>query len=147
MLGPVTEPASDALAKWAEDQRALARALDLTIEEWLDILDAASHRTTGITAAAIGASMARGLGMGIVRGLDTRALGKRARKLIDPTPPRVKNPVLKEAVRRARDGIEVGAGAARLRARREAITTPRRGEGSIGDSVTTGTPDAPGDDS
>lgn len=138
---------SEALAKWAENQRALARALDLTIEEWLEILDAASHRTTGITAAAIGAAMARGMGMAVVRGLDTRALGQRAKKLIDPTPPRVKNPVLKEAVRRARDdGIETGAGAARLRARRESIRAPVRGEGSIGESVSVGTPDAPGED-
>ncbi len=143
----MSEEPSEALAKWAENQRALARALDLTIEEWLEILDAASHRTTGITAAAIGAAMARGMGMAIARGLDTRALGRRARKLIDPTPPRVKNPVLKEAVRRARDGIETGPGAARLRARRDSITTPVRGEGSIGDSVRVGTPDAPGEDS
>lgn len=137
---------SDALRAWAEDQRALARALDLTIEDWLAILDAASTRTTGITAAAIGAAMARGLGMGVVKGLDTRALGKRARKLIDPTPPRVKNPVLKEAVRRARDDFGRRKGADRLRAAREAVDTPVRGAAPIGASANTATPDAPGED-
>lgn len=146
MLRDVSEEPSEAFARWAERQRALARALDLTIEEWLEILDAASHRTTGITAAAIGAAMARGLGMGVVRGLDTRALARRARKLIDPLPPRVANPVLKEAVRRAKENFGEGQGAARLRAKREAITTPRRGEEPIGDSARTGTPDAPGDE-
>ncbi len=130
---------------WAEAQRHLARALGLSIEEWVRALEAASNHKTGLTAAVIGASMARGLGMGVLDTLDPAALFARARALIDPDPPRVENPVLAEAIRRAGE-LGSGGGARRLRAERSEVTTPRRGEGSLGKSASASTPDAPGEE-
>lgn len=134
----------DPRARWAKTQRDLARALGLSLEDWMDALDAASNRKTGLTAAVVGAAMSRGLGMGVLAELDGPAIARRARALLDPTPPRAKNPVLREAIRRAGE-LSEGGGLERLRQRREAVTTPRRGEGSLGESAPTGTPDAPGE--
>jgi hypothetical protein len=145
----------EALQQWAENQRALARALGLTIEEWLECLDAAGRRTTGLTAAVVGAAMARGLGMSVLDGLDGARLAKRARDLIDPRPPRVKSPLLKEAIRRADDlGLKEGGGARLLRGRRAseppiatlkgAVPTPVRDARPVGGSADFATPDSPG---
>lgn len=132
------------MEQWGRDQRALARALGLSIEEWLGALDGASKRTSGLTAAVIGASMARGLGMSILDGFDAATLLVLARQLVDPEPPRVENPLLKEAIRRA-DELGPSTGAARLkRRRREEIRAPVRGSGFAASSAETSTPDAPG---
>jgi hypothetical protein len=132
------------LKVWAEAQKNLARALGLSIEDWMRALSDASKRKTGLTAAVIGASVARGLGMSVLDQLDAEALFERAQSLIDPEPPRVENPVLAEAIRRA-DEIGSGGGARRLKkAERPEISTPQRGRGSIGNSATASTPDAPG---
>lgn len=131
------------LEAWVHGQRGLARALGLSLEEWLRELEAAGGRKTGLTAAVIGAAMARGLGMSVLDGLDAPALVQRAKALIDPEPPRVDNPVLKEAIRRAGE-LGSGKGLARLKATRREVSTPRRGAGSLGDSARTRTPDAPG---
>jgi len=147
----LSEEKEDVQAAWARDQRALARALGLSIEEWLLAIEAAGRRTTGLTAAVIGAAMARGLGLSVLDGLDGPALAQRGRALIDPTPPRVDNPVLKEAIRRAADQ-PIGRGLARLsgdkqlkeKAEKARVPTPRRGTGSLGDSANFGTADAPG---
>lgn len=137
----------DALRQWVDNQRALARALGLTIEEWLDAIDGAGSRTTGLTAAVVGAAMARGLGLSVLDGLDGAKLSARARALIDPRPPRVTSPLLKEAVRRAEDlSLSTGAGARRLRTRvrRDPLPTPSREVQPLGSSADLGTPDAPG---
>lgn len=133
------------LEQWAADQRALARALGLSIEDWLRALDGAARRGPQLTAAAIGAVSARGLPAGLVRSLDGPSLARRARRLIDPRPPRTENPILKEAIRRGSE-LRAGPGVARLLERRESVLTPRRGLGSIGESARMVTPDAPGDD-
>ena len=142
MLPPVTD---DGQQRWAEDQRAMARALGLSLEQWLKTLDRASRRQTGLTAAVIGAAMAKGHGMGVLADLDGPALAQRARRLIDPAPPRAKNPILREAIRRASD-LPEGEGLDRLRQRREEIRTPHRAEDVIPSaSAGTGTADAPGE--
>jgi hypothetical protein len=146
----------EALQQWADNQRALARALGLTIEDWLLVLDAAGGRSTGLTAAVVGAAMAKGLGMSVLDGLDGKHLAALARELIDPRPPRVESPLLKEAIRRADElGVSEGAGARRLRARRQsdapiatlrdkALPTPTRESKGIGGSADFATPDSPG---
>lgn len=111
----------------------------------MSALDRAASRSTGLTAAVVGAAMSQGLGLGVLADLDGPALARRARGLLDPTPPRAKNPVLREAIRRAGE-LPSGGGLDRLRQRRDAVTTPRRGEGSLGDSAGHSTPDAPGED-
>jgi len=137
-------PLTAELEAWVAAQKDLARALGLSIEDWIRALEDASKRKTGLTAAVIGASMARGLGMGVLDSLDPAALVARARTLIDPEPPRVDNPVIAEAIRRAGE-LPSGGGARRLKTttRRE-VSTPQRGRGSIGKSASTATPDAPG---
>ncbi len=138
----------DVLATWGAEQRALARALGLSIELWMDELDAAAQRSTGLTAAVVGAAMAKGLGLSILDRLDAAALGAQARALVDPNPPRVDSPVLAEAIRRA-DELPEGAGAARLkRKRRERVEPPRpdRVDTLPLPSSTEATPDAPGED-
>lgn len=138
--------ASDALATWGAEQRALARALGLSIEEWLTELEAAGTRTTGLTAAVVGAAMTQGLGLVILDRLDAAALVAEARRLVDPTPPRVESPVLAEAIRRA-DELPAGQGAARLKRRSKAEPPrPDRVEAAPLPSATTATPDAPGED-
>lgn len=142
------------LAQWAENQRAVARALGLTIEDWMNALDAAGQRRTGVYAASVGAAMARKLSLSVLEGFDAVALATRARALIDPRPPRVSSPLLAEAIRRADElgarpaGPVEGAGAGRLRKKkvpeREALPTPLRETKPIGDSAEEGTPDAPG---
>lgn len=103
-----------ALAAWADAQRRLARALGLSIEEWLEQLDAAAERRTGVTAAIVGIAVSSGQGLGVLEGLELPALAARARALVDPRPPRVDHPVLAEAVRRAAE-LAPGAGRARLK--------------------------------
>src|SRR5262249_42322499 len=138
-----SKEASEALRSWADNQRALARALGLTIEDWLIAIDGAAQRTTGLTAAVIGAAMARGLGRSVLAGLDGAKLGAGARELIDPRPPRVTSPLLKEAIRRADDlGVRPGAGASRLKRAsprtRAEIPTPVRETKPIGESAKEG---------
>lgn len=138
--------ASDALATWGAEQRALARALGLSIEEWLAELEAAGARTTGLTAAVVGAAMTQGLGLGILDRLDAAELVAEARRWVDPTPPRVESPILAEAIRRA-DELPVGQGAARLKRRSKAEPPrPERVETAPLPSSTTATPDAPGEE-
>lgn len=136
---------ADALATWGAEQRALARALGLSIEVWMDELDAATQRSTGLTAAVVGAAMAQGLGLSILSRLDPAALGQRARALVDPNPPRVDSPVLAEAIRRA-DELPAGAGAARLKRSRTRVEPPRpdRVDAAPLPSAGEATPDAPG---
>jgi hypothetical protein len=137
----------EALATWADNQRALARTLGLSIEEWLAMLEAASKRSMSLTAAVIGAAKAKGLGMSVLSGLDGPALGARARALIDPRPPRVENPLLKEAIRRAGELGAEGAGARRLKRpkRKDSLPTPERETKPLGQSAGVAAPDAPGE--
>ncbi len=112
----------------------------------MEALDEAGGRHTGLTAAVIGAAMAKKMGLSVLQGLQGDALAKKARHLIDPRPPRVSNPLLKEAVRRASE-ITAGKGAFRLKRKKRApVDTPMRGTESIGDSARAATPDAPGED-
>lgn len=135
----------DPLAAWGAEQRALARALGMSIELWMDELDAASQRSTGLTAAVVGAAMAKGLGLSILDRLDAAALGARARALVDPRPPLVESPILAEAIRRA-DELPVGQGAARLKKKRERapVERPDRVVAAPLPSSGEATPDAPG---
>ncbi len=135
----------DARARWTETQRGLARALGVSLEDWLNALGQAGHRSTGLTAAVIGAAVSQGLGMGVLADLDGPALAARAQALLDPTPPRAQNPVLREAIRRAGD-LSKGAGLERLKQKREALQAPRRAPGSLAGSATNATADAPGED-
>jgi len=133
----------EALAAWAQQQRALARSLNVSLEVWMDELDAAAVRTTGLTGAVLGAAMANGLGMAVLDRLDGPKLAAEARTLVDPNPPRVASPVLAEAIRRA-DEIPAGAGARRLK--RSAPDRPDRVEAEPLPSANAATPDAPGEE-
>ena len=136
---------TSAQAKWAADQRALARALGLTIEQWCADLAAAGARRTGLTAAVVGAAMAKGLGLGVLAKLDGPALAERAAALIDPAPPQVADPIIAEAIRRADElDASAGKGASRLRRRPSSVETPQRQARPIGSSATGATADAPG---
>ena len=89
---PVSSPAyspsvADGLRKWAEAQRDLARALGLSLDDWLTALDAAGRNRAGLTAAVIGASVARGRGIPKLNEVDGPALATFARELIDPASP------------------------------------------------------------
>ncbi|MFO0724655.1 MAG: hypothetical protein U1E65_12810 [Myxococcota bacterium] len=130
-------------AAWGQDQRALAKALGLTIEEWLAALEQASQSGAGLTAAVVGAAMAGGLGLGVLDKLDAPKLLVRARALIDPRPPKVESPILAEAIRRADEQKPQGAGARLLRKKEE---RPQRTEQALLPSDATSTPDAPGED-
>ena len=134
---------SNELSAWAEGQRALARALGISLEDWVHAIREAGHRKTGLTAAVIGAAMARGLGMGVLDQLDGPTLAGQAQTLIDPEPPKVENPVLREALRRA-DELPRGDGLRRLK-KKEEIEAPKRGAGPKAASAKTPTPDAPGE--
>ncbi|MCB9653861.1 MAG: hypothetical protein H6729_06995 [Deltaproteobacteria bacterium] len=145
---------NESLIDWAADQRALARALGLTIEAWLDVLQAASQRRAPLGAAVIGAAARVGLSPSTALGsLEPTQLFERARALIDPRPPRVDNPVLKEAIRRA-DELGSGLGARRLkqrspaamRPRTETLERPQRGTSNLGPSSRMATADAPGEE-
>jgi hypothetical protein len=136
------------LAQWADNQRALARSLGLSIEEWMGALDQAAKRQTGVYAAVVGAAMARGLGLAVLEQLDQPELARRARALIDPKPPRTEHPLLAEAIRRADElGVRPGRGAGRLKrptAETSAPSTPARVTKPLGISAEEATPDAPG---
>ena len=140
MVGPVSE----ALRQWAEDQRALARALGLSLDDWLAALDAAGRNRAGLTAAVIGASMARKRGIPNLGAVNGPELATRARALIDPEPPRTEHPVLAEAIRRSQD-LQTGEGARRLG--RSVVARPDRVGPSTAPSAAEATADAPGDDS
>lgn len=135
----------DRAAAWGRDQRALAKALGLTIEEWLAELEAASQRSTGLTAAVVGAAMASGLGLSVLDRLDPAGLAARARVLIDPRPPKTESPVLAEAIRRAEEagGPTAGTGARLLK--RTSERPPRIVQPDY-PSAETPTSDAPGED-
>lgn len=144
-----SEPASAGELSWATEQRALSRALDLSLDDWLLALEAASKRRTGLTAAVVGAAVAEGLGLSVLERLDPEALVRRARVLIDPRPPKTESPVLREAIRRADElKLAEGQGKGRLKKRRpEPIQPPeRRSEIQSAPSAQTRTADAPGDD-
>ena len=131
--------------QWASDQRALARALGLTIEEWTADLAEAGDRKTGLTAAVVGAAMAAKLGMGVLARLDGPALAARAQALVDPAPPNVHDPIIGEAIRRADElSASEGKGASRLKRRTSSIETPQRETRPIGASSVEPTADAPG---
>ena len=132
---------SDALKQWAQEQRDLARALGLSLDDWLQALDAAGGRRAGVTAAVIGASMARRKGIPDLSTVDGPALAAQARALIDPQPPRTQHPVLAEAIRRA-DGLARGHGAKHLGKK---ISRPDRAAPSDAPSSKTATADAPGE--
>ncbi len=134
---------SETLEQWARDQRALASALGLSVDRWLVVLEAAGANRAGVTAAVIGASMARRLGMPNLAEVDGPALVETARALLDPEPPRVRHPVVAEAIRRA-DGWEPGRGARRLT--RTPAARPDRAAPSDAPSSTQATADAPGVD-
>ena len=91
----------------------------------------------------------RGAGLGVLDQLDGPDLAERARALIDPAPPDVDSPVLKEAIRRA-DELDIeGRGAARLRSkrrRRSSLPTPQRNPGADMSSSAEATADAPGEE-
>ena len=120
----------DALLKWAEDQRALARALDLSLEAWISALEEAGTRATGLTAAVVGAAVARGSGLGVLEGLDGPAVAERARRVLAPDRfdeappeegggddegerPRASHPVIDAVLRRGGE-LAAGQGARRL---------------------------------
>jgi|GEM_PF-2335447 len=136
--------ADDARLRWIETQRDLARALGVSVEDWLGALQSAGNRSTGLTAAVIGAAVSQGLGMGVLAELHGPELAQRARALVDPNPPRTQNPVLREAIRRAGELAE-GGGLERLKAKREGLSTPRRAPGSLAHSDARPTADAPGE--
>lgn len=143
----MTDEVHPKLAAWASDQRALARVLGLSIEDWLAALGVAGERRTGLQAAVVGAAVAEGLGLGVLAKLDPPALVAMAKTLIDPTPPKVDDPVLAEAIRRGEIDAALGKGAARLRRRDdEEASAPDRDVRPIGPSASTATADAPGDD-
>jgi hypothetical protein len=132
---------------WAADQRALARILGLSISDWMDSLRDAAERKTGLTAAIVGAATARGLGLSVIGRIDASALAQRACFLLDPEPPRVSDPVLAEAIRRAQEEDLEGRGAARLKgAPKLSPQTPPRETGPNRESDQTPTADAPGED-
>ncbi|MEO1338269.1 MAG: hypothetical protein AAFV29_21675 [Myxococcota bacterium] len=133
---------SDALRQWAEEQRALARALGWSIEAWLAELDRAGRHRAGVTAAVIGAAVARKRKMPNLSQVDGQSLAEQARALIDPEPPRTRHPVVTEAIRRATDLAE-GEGARRL-ARTE-VQRPDRAAPSSAPSASDSTADAPGE--
>lgn len=135
----------DARARWAETQRDLARALGVSLDDWLGALGQAGHRGSGLAAAVIGAAMSQGLGLGVLAELDGPALAARAQALLDPNPPRAHNPVLREAIRRA-DDLSEGRGLDRLKRKRESLEAPQRAPGSLAKSVSNATADAPGGD-
>jgi hypothetical protein len=143
MLGALAA-SNEARKQWATDQRALARAVGLSIEDWLIALDAASARTSQLTAAVVGAAMAKGLGLSVLDGLDGQALASLARTLIDPRPPRVRSPLLKEAVRRAEELGTSRGGRLLKRPRRDPLPTPQRETRPVGESSDVATPDSPG---
>lgn len=149
MSGPHVESSLHAAEQsWAAEQRALARALELSLEEWLERLEAASERRTGLTAAIVGAAVAEGLGLSVLERLDPPGLMGRARELVDPRPPKAESPVLREAIRRADELTRsVGQGKSRLRRRRAApVETPeRRSELQSAPSAGARTADAPGE--
>ena len=132
---------SDELKEWVQAQRALAQALGLSLEDWLNALDAAGRHRPGVTAAVIGASIARKRGMPDLTQIDGPALAAKARALIDPAPPRTDHPVLAEAIRRA-GGLSEGQGAQRLT--RAPVRRPDRAAPSDAPSATEATADAPG---
>ena len=126
----------DALGRWANQQRDLARALGLSLEAWLAALDAAGRNRAGVTAAVIGASMAQGRGLPRLSDVDGPALARQARALIDPEPPRARHPVVAEAIRRSAQ-LQSGQGARRL-------GRPDRAAPSDAPSSARATADAPG---
>jgi transcriptional regulator with XRE-family HTH domain len=143
------ESGSAALEAWAAEQRALARALNLSLDEWLAELEAAAERRTGLTAAVVGAAVAHGLGLSVLERLHPEKLLDEARRLIDPRPPKAQSPVLREAIRRAEElGASQGQGRSRLKRREpKSQTTPeRRSEIQGARSARARTADAPGDD-
>lgn len=139
---------SDNLSSWARDQRALARALGLSIEDWMTELKSAADRKTGLTAAIVGAATARGLGLSVIGRIQAPELASRACELVDPNPPRVTDPVLAEAIRRADElGATAGRGALRLKARsKKKRPVPKRSTGPSRASDNTPTADAPGEE-
>lgn len=155
LSSPRVADRSQELAQWAENQRAVARALGLSIEEWMRALDAAGVRRTGVYAAAVGAAMARKHSLSVLEGFDSVAIAARARNIIDPKPPRVSSPLLAEAIRRAGElGAAPRSGAARLKKktavsaseRVESLPTPVRETKPLSEwaSAEDATPDSPG---
>lgn len=130
-----------ALEVWAHDQRALARALGLSIEEWIGQLEAAAERKTGLYAAAIGAATVSGLGLAVLDRLDGAKLAQTARALIDPKPPEVRDPVLAEAIRRA-DEVDAAAGRGAARLKRSKVDRDAQSFPSAQEK----TADAPGEE-
>ena len=130
------------LERWVREQQNVARALGLPIEAWADELDSAAARRTELMAAVIGAASAQGRGLTGVARVDGPSLARRARALLGVPAVRVEHPVLIEAVRRG-VGPKRNAGRARLRGD-ETVSTPRRGDSSIGPSAPGATADAPG---
>ena len=145
-----SDDTNESFVSWAIDQRALARALGLSISDWMACLREAGDQKTGLTAAVVGAASARGMGLSVIGRVNGPALAERACGLLDPEPPRVSDPVLAEAIRRAQateiDAVE-GRGAARLKAKRNPDPkTPMRETGPDRSSDQTPTADAPGED-
>ena len=134
-----------AIGSWVQDQKALARALGLSIDDWIRQLEQAAERKTELTAAIIGAATSRGLGLGVISRVNGEGLAVKARELLDPEPPQVTDPVLAEAIRRADEmNIKPGSGASRLK-RRRAPEIPARPVGPERESATEATADAPGE--
>ncbi|MEM7678466.1 MAG: hypothetical protein AAF449_20945 [Myxococcota bacterium] len=133
---------SDALRQWAKEQRALARALGWSIEAWLTELERAGRHRAGVTAAVIGAAVAKKRKMPNLSEVDGLALAAQARALIDPEPPRTRHPVVTEAIRRSAD-LAKGEGARRLS--RSDVRRPDRAEPSSAPSSSDSTADAPGE--
>lgn len=142
----VPEPEeSKPVAKWTRDQKSLARALGLSIDDWIRQLELASQRKTELTAAVIGAATSRGLGLGVISRVDGASLAEKARNLLDPEPPQVTDPVLAEAIRRADEmNVTSGRGASRLK-RKQKPATPQRAVGPERESANEATADAPGE--
>ncbi|MEE2902946.1 MAG: hypothetical protein VYC39_11480 [Myxococcota bacterium] len=133
------------VTSWVRDQKSLARALGLSIEDWIRQLEQASERRTELTAAVIGAATSKGLGLGVISRVNGERLAHTARGLLDPEPPQVTDPVLAEAIRRADEmSTKQGLGASRLKRKRE-HQTPSRSVGPERESATEATADAPGE--
>ncbi len=141
--GPVAE---DAKRQWAQNQKALARALGLSVAQWMWALEEAGERTTRLTAAAIGSGMAKGIGMRILDGLDGPKLTTLAKELIDERPVRAQHPLIREALRQGGPKAGAGRGRALLKRGAEGASPPSRAQEKPRPSAEEPTPDAPGDE-
>ena len=115
---------ADELSRWVEEQYALAGALGLSIEDWVEALELASCRRTELLAAVVGAASAKKKGLGILRRVNSERLARRARELL-----------------LSDDGSDISQMLVKTRSE---VSSPRRGGKALGPSSGAATADAPG---